>query len=46
MNSAIRSVTLPGVPLLGDLEEDDLGGDLGVDEVEQVADPFVVESAS
>ena len=27
---------LPGVPLLGDLEEDDLGGKSAVDRVEQV----------
>jgi hypothetical protein len=32
-----------GVPLLGDLEEDDLGGHLQVDQVEQLGDPLVAD---
>ena len=43
INSAIRSRDLPGVALLRDFKEDDLGGRLGVDEVEQVADPLVAD---
>ena len=34
---------LSGVALFGDLEEDDLGGNPGIDGVEQVADPLVLD---